>query len=196
MAKRAAIYYRVSTTDQDVGGQVDELREYADHRGFKVVGEYVDTASGATRKRPELDLMLGQVRTGKVDIVLVWAFDRFARSTSHLVNTLEEFQQLGVDFISFRQQIDTSTAAGKLTFTILAGIAEFEREMIRERVKTGMAAAKARGRHVGRRRIPMTKQSKARSLRSRGMSYREIAKQLGIATGTALRYAKKTKLNG
>ena len=190
MVKRAAIYYRVSTTDQNVGGQVAELRQYADHRGLKVVGEYVDKASGAARQRPELDRMLEQVRTGKVDLVLVWAFDRFARSTSHLVNTLEEFQQLGVDFISFRQQIDTSTAAGKFTFVVLAGIAEFEREMIRERVKTGMAAAQARGKHVGRRQIPLAKQSRARSLRSGGMSYREIAKQLSIAPGTAMRYAK------
>ncbi len=193
MAKRAAIYYRVSTTDQDVDGQVDELREYANHRGFEVVGEYIDKASGTARQRPELDQMLEQVRTGKVDLVLVWAFDRFARSTSHLVNTLEEFQQLGVDFISFRQQIDTSTAAGKLTFTILAGIAEFEREMIRERVKTGMAAAKARGKHVGRKQIPLTKQSKVRALRSGGLSYRDIAKQLGIAPGTAMRYAKSSR---
>ena len=129
--------------------------------------------------------------------MLVWAFDRFARSTSHLVNTLEEFQWLGVDFISFRQQIDTSTPAGKLSFTISAGIAEFKREMIRERVKTGTATAKARGKHVGRRRIGLDKQSaddffgtKVRSLRSKGMSYRAIAKQLGIAPGTALRYTR------
>ena len=94
--------------------------------------------------------------------------DRCARSTSHLVSTLEEFQALGVDFLSYTQQIDSTTPAGKLTFTVLAAIAEFEREIIRERVKAGMAAAKARGKHVGRKRIPMSKQSKARSLRSQG----------------------------
>ena len=139
-----AIYYRVSTTEQKPDRQVRELRRYARKRKFKVQGEYVDKVSGATRSRPELDRLMEEVRQGKVDVVLVWAFDRFARSTSHLVNTLEEFQALGVDFISYRQQIDTSTPAGKLTFTVLAAIAEFEREIIRERVKSGMAAAKAR----------------------------------------------------
>ena len=151
MADRVAIYYRVSTADQNHDGQVRELREYADRRGLQVVGEYVDTASGAKRSRPELDRMLKDVRSRKADIVLVWAFDRFARSTSHLVTTLEEFQALGVDFVSYRQLIDTTTPAGKLTFTVLAAIAEFERELIRERVKAGMAAAKAKGRRRRRR---------------------------------------------
>jgi hypothetical protein len=112
---RTAIYYRVSTVDQSVDGQIAELRAYAEKRGFEVAGEYVDHCSGAARERPELARMMGDVRQRKADIVLVWAFDRFARSTSHLVSTLEELQGLGVDFISYKQQIDTSTAAGKLT---------------------------------------------------------------------------------
>ena len=189
---RAALYYRVSTADQTPQMQMDELRAYAEKRGFQVVGEYVETASGASRKRPELDRMLGDVRARKADVVLVWAFDRFARSTSHLVTTLEEFQALGVDFISYTQQIDTTTPAGKLTFSVLAAIAEFEREMIRERVKAGMAAAKARRQRIGRRRISMEKQSRVRRMREHGMTLREIAEAVGVSLGTAAAYARET----
>ena len=188
---KVAIYYRVSTAEQKPDRQVRELRRYARKRKFEIHSEYVDTVSGAVRCRPELDRLMETVRTREVDVVLVWAFDRFARSTSHLVNTLEEFQALGVDFVSYSQQIDTTTPAGKLTFTVLAAIAEFEREIIRERVKSGMAAAKARGKHVGRRRISMTKQSKARHLRSQGLSYRKIAKELRVSPGTVLNYTRE-----
>ena len=191
---RAAIYYRVSTVDQSVDGQIAELREYADKRGFEVAGEYVDHCSGAARERPELVRMMGDVRLRKADIVLVWAFDRFARSTSHLVSTLEELESLGVDFISYKHQIDTSTAAGKLTFTVLAAIAEFEREMIRERVKTGMANAKRAGTKsgnpIGRPRISAAKQSRIRAMRKEGVSYASISKQLGLAKSVVFRYSK------
>ena len=124
--KRVAIYYRVSTTDQSPQMQIDELREYANSRGFKVVGEFLDEASGRNNSRRQLESMLTQVRKRKVDVVLVWKYDRFARSTQHLVNTLEEFKSLGVDFISYTQQIDTTTSMGKFFFTVMAGIAEFE----------------------------------------------------------------------
>ena len=193
---RAAIYYRVSTVDQSVDGQIAELREYAEKRGYDVAGEYVDHCSGAASQRPELDRMMHDVRQRKADLVLVWAFDRFARSTSHLVSTLEELQILGVDFVSYKQQIDTSTAAGKLTFTVLAAIAEFEREMIRERVKTGMANAKRAGTKsgnpIGRPRISAAKQSKIRSMRKDGVSYARISRQLGLAKSVVFRYAKAT----
>ena len=191
MAK-VAVYYRVSTAEQKPDRQIRELRAYARKRKFKIHGEFVDKAPGTTRSRPELDRLLEEVRRRKVDVVLVWAFDRFARSTSHLVETLEEFQKLGVDFVSYTQQIDTTTPAGKLTFTVLAAISEFEREIIRERVKSGMAAAKARGKHVGRKRIPMSKQNKARSMRSQGLSFRQIAKELRVSPGTVLNYTKHT----
>ena len=190
MAK-VAIYYRVSTTEQKPDLQVRELRAYSRKRKFKIQGEYIDAASGATRYRPELDRLMEEVRRGQVDVVLVWAFDRFARSTTHLVSTLDEFQVLGVDFVSYTQQIDTTTPAGKLTFTVLAAIAEFEREIIRERVKSGMAAAKARGKHVGRRRISITKQSKAKLMRSQGLSYRKIARELGVSPGTVVNYTRQ-----
>ncbi len=187
---RVAIYYRVSTADQSPQAQVRELRTYAERRRVRYIEEYVETASGVARSRPELDRLMADVRKRKVDLVLVWAFDRFARSTRQLVEALEEFGELGVDFVSYTQQIDTTTPAGKLTFSVLAAIAEFERELIRERVRAGMAAAKARGKHVGRRRIPMAKQNRARHLREQGLSFRKIASELGVSPGTAANYAK------
>ncbi len=187
---RVAIYYRVSTADQSPQAQVRELRTYAERRRVRYIEEYVETASGVARSRPELDRLMADVRRRKVDLVLVWAFDRFARSTRQLVEALEEFGELGVDFVSYTQQIDTTTPAGKLTFSVLAAIAEFERELIQERVRAGMAAAKARGKHVGRRRIPMAKQNRARHLREQGLSFRKIASELGVSPGTAANYAK------
>ena len=193
MTKTVAIYYRVSTVDQSHDSQVRELRQYSEKRGLQVYEEYVDAASGSTKSRPELDRMLAAVRSRKVDVVLVWAFDRFARSTSHLVTTLEEFQDLGVDFVSYRQQIDTSTPAGKLTFTVLAAIAEFERELIRERVRAGMAAAKARGKRIGRRKVPMAMQGQIRRLRAAGMSTRKVAKEVGVSVRTVMNYSQQSR---
>ena len=186
--KRVAIYYRVSTTDQNPQMQMDELREYAKSRRLKVVGEFLDEASGRNNSRRQLEEMLTQVRKRKVDVVLVWKYDRFARSTQDLVNTMEEFQSLGVDFISYTQQIDTTTSMGKFFFTIMAGIAEFESDIISERVRSGMAAAKRKGKHVGR---PQTKQavvSRARALRESGKSIREVAKKLGVSPATVQKY--------
>ena len=138
-----------------------------------------------------------QVRRRKVDVVLVWAFDRFARSTSHLSSTLEEFQALGVDFVSYRQQIDTTTPAGKLTFHVLAAIAEFEREMIKERVRSGMAAAKVRGTRsgnpIGRPKLGASKVSEMRRMRKDGVSYRAIAKKVGVSPGTVVNYVRAAK---
>ena len=187
---RVAIYYRVSTTDQDPEMQIAELRAYTERRQLEIVGGFVDRASGADRSRPGLDLMMTQVRRGKVDLVLCWALDRLGRSVRHLCELAEEFEVQRVDLISLQQQLDTSTPSGRLTFHVLGAVAQFERELIRERVKAGMAAAKARGVRIGRRRIPMSKQSEARRLRRQGLSYRKIGAQLGISPATALSYAK------
>ena len=188
--KRVAIYYRVSTTDQDPQMQIDELREYAKSRRFKVVGEFLDEASGRNNSRVQLEEMLKQVRKRKVDVVLVWKYDRFARSTQHLVNTLEEFKSLGVDFISYTQQIDTTTSMGKFFFTIMAGIAEFESDIISERVRSGMAAAKRQGKHVGRPPTKPTLVSRAKILRESGKSIREAAKELHISPATVQKYCR------
>jgi DNA invertase Pin-like site-specific DNA recombinase len=188
--KRVAIYYRVSTSSQQEDLQVDELIEYAKFRKLRVVGEYIDKGiSGATRRRPALDQMMEACNKGKIDIVLVWAFDRFGRSTKHLVESLELFQSLGIDFVSYQQQIDTSTAAGKLLFTVISAFAEFERNMLSERVIAGQQAAKRRGKHIGRF-TDLDKQDQIRQLRKQGKSIRAIATNIPCSTATVQKALK------
>lgn len=151
---RAALYARVSTLHgQDVGLQVDELRQVATQRGWTVVGEYLDEGvSGTKDRRPALDRMMADARSGKLDLIAVWRFDRFARSTRHMVVALDEFRSLNIDFVSIREAIDTSTSVGKVLFTLISAISEMEAEAIRERVVAGVRRAQAAGKHVGRPR--------------------------------------------
>ncbi len=148
--KRTAIYARVSTQDQNPQMQIRELRSYAKARSFKIVHEFVDRESGIKEDRAELSKLWQAVRARKVDIVLVWKFDRFARSTKQLVEALDEFKHLGVDFISQTEQIDTSSPTGKVLFTMVSAFAEFERELMSERVRAGIARARAQGKPHGR----------------------------------------------
>jgi DNA invertase Pin-like site-specific DNA recombinase len=167
--------------------QLGELREHASRRGWTVVGEYIDQGiSGSRERRPELDRLWTDFRKRKVDAVLVYRYDRFARSLRQLVNALEEFRALGIDFISLHEGVDTSTPNGRLVFGIFASIAEFERELIRGRVISGLAAAVARGVRLGR---PKRTVDAARvvALRSAGASWREVAEQMRIGVGTAVR---------
>src|SRR2546425_4941547 len=152
---RAAIYARVSPhAGQNPEMQVAELREYCARRGWEITGEYVDAGvSGARERRPELDRMLAACKRRQVDAVVVYRYDRFARSLRQLVNALEEFRTLGIDFVSLHEGVDTSTANGRLVFGIFATIAEFERELIRDRVRSGIASARAKGKHLGRPRV-------------------------------------------
>jgi len=152
---RAAIYARVSTNNgQDPHMQIRELREYCERRGWEIEGDYVDVGvSGAKEHRPQLDALLVVCRKRRVDAVVVYRYDRFARSLRQLVNALEEFRSLGIEFISLHEGVDTSTPNGRLVFGIFASIAEFERELIRDRVKSGIAAAKSRGKILGRPRV-------------------------------------------
>lgn len=186
--KRVALYARVSThNDQDVGLQLDELRAVALQRRWTVVEEFVDEGvSGGQRSRPALDRLMGAVRDGQVEAIAVWRFDRFARSTQHLLAALEEFRTLGVDFISMREAIDTSTATGKMVFTFLAAVAEFERALIVERVKAGVARAKAQGKHCGRPRRDIDLDL-ARLLREQGHGIRRVANMLGVPKSTLVR---------
>ncbi len=180
--KRVAIYARVSTVGkgQDVGMQLDELHQVVRQRSWQVVGEYIDDGvSGTKDTRPALDRLMTDVRRGRVDLVLVWRFDRFARSTSHLLSGLDEFRRHGVDFISLREQVDTSTAMGRAVFTIVAAIAELEREIIVERVKAGVARAQARGKHCGRPRRELDLRA-ARLLLAQGIGIRQVAAMLGL----------------
>ena len=149
--KRAAIYARVSTNNgQHPEMQLAELRIYCERRGWKVAGEFVDVGiSGAKEHRPGLDKLLSLCGKRLVKAVVVYRYDRFARSLRQLVNALEEFRTLGVDFISIHEGVDTTTANGRLVFGIFASVAEFERELVRGRVVSGLAAAKARGQRLG-----------------------------------------------
>src|SRR6202453_1138194 len=152
---RDAIYARVSNTGQGQPAemQVRELREYCERRNWQIAGEYVDTGiSGAKDSRPELNKLLADAHKRRFDVVVVWKFDRFARSVSHLLRALETFNALGIGFVSLSESIDTSTPAGKMVFTVLASVAELERSLIAERVRAGLRNAKAKGIILGRPR--------------------------------------------
>jgi len=186
--KRAAIYARVSThKGQNPEMQLDEVREYCRRRGWKILGEYVDEGiSGSKEHRPALDRLLSDCRKRLVDAVVVYRYDRFARSLRQLVNALDDFRALGIDFVSLHEGVDTSTPNGRLVFGIFASIAEFERELIRDRVRSGLALARSRGRQLGRPRI-VVDASRVASLRAQGQSWASISAEMGIGRGTAQR---------
>lgn len=152
---RTALYLRVSTPDQKPDLQYDGLRDYAERAGLVVVGEYLDVAvSGRREGRPQLNALMTSARNREIDNVLVWKFDRFARSTKHLLTALDEFNHLGIRFISVQDQIDMASPMGKAMFTIIGAMAELESSLISERVTAGMQAAKSRGKHLGRPPLP------------------------------------------
>ena len=192
---RVALYARVSTMNgQEPETQLRELREYAQHRKFTIVGEYVDRGiSGSRDNRPQLDLLMVDCRRRRVDAVLVYRYDRFARSLRHLVNALDEFRTLGIDFVSLHEGVDTSTANGRLIFGIFASIAEFERELIRDRVRSGLARARAQGKRIGRPRASLDLKCLAK-LRSDGWGWNRIAHELGVGPATVLRAAERAGL--
>src|ERR1700722_18207905 len=148
--KRAAIYARVSTGDQHPETQLYDLREMAKVRGYEIVHEYTDIISGAKAKRPGLDQLLVDARRHRFDVVLVAAFDRVARSVRHFLEVLDEVNHLGIEIISFRENIDTGGPLGRAIVVIVGAIAELERNLIVERVKAGMRRAKLEGRRIGR----------------------------------------------
>lgn len=183
---RIALYARVSTTGngQSPEMQLRELREYATRRGFDIAGEYVDTGiSGAKDSRPELNRLMADAHQRRFDAVCVWKFDRFARSVSHLLRALETFKALGIEFVSFSEQMDTTTPTGKMIFTVLGAVAELERSLIAERVRAGLRNARAKGRRLGRPTVRASADDIAR-LRGEGLSVAAIAKLLGVSVGT------------
>ena len=186
---RAALYARTSTDDkgQDPELQLVELRRLAEHRRWSVAGEYVDAGvSGSKDRRPALDRLMADAQAGKLDAVAVWRFDRFARSTQHLLAALEQFRAINVDFVSMRESIDTSTPMGRMVFTMVAAVAELEREIIRERVIAGVRKAQASGKHVGRPRKHLDV-GVARLLLDQGLGQREVARKLGTTRGVLVR---------
>jgi len=193
---KAAVYARVSTNNgQNPEMQLEELRAYCQRRGWEIAGEYVDTGiSGSKEHRPALDRLLAGCRKRSVDAVVVYRYDRFARSLRQLVNALEEFRALGIEFISLHEGVDTSTPNGRLVFGIFASIAEFERELIRDRVKSGLASAKARGKHLGRPRV-VVDSDRIATLRREGASWQKIGKALGVGQGTVRRVLQQPAKN-
>ncbi|MDC3378670.1 recombinase family protein [Planctomycetota bacterium] len=190
--KQVAIYARVSTQDQDPEAQLREVRSYVVRRGWETAVEYVDRAvSGVKERRPALDKLLQDARRGRIDVVVVWALDRFGRSLRHLVTTIDELGALGVGFVATTQGIDTTDASptGRLTLQILGAVAEFERAMIRDRVRSGIAKAKASGKHCGRPRLELDPEHVSH-LRKTGMSLRAIADHLGVGKSTVARVLK------
>jgi len=185
---RVALYARISTNKQDAEMQLTELREYAVRRGWVAV-EYVDVMTGSKDSRPQLDKMMADATRRKFDVVCVWKFDRFARSTAHLLRALETFKTLGVEFVSLREAIDTSTAIGKMVFTFLGAVAEFEREIIRERVLAGVARARALG-HVPGPKPMQVDMDAVRARQSAGESLRAIARDLGVSAALLVKRAK------
>lgn len=192
--KRVALYARTSTArDQRPEMQIDELRVLAQQRGWQVMGEYVDRGiSGSKDRRPELDRLNSDVGKGKVDVVAVYRFDRYARSVKHLVTTLEEYRARSIDFVSLHDGIDTSTPAGRFTFHVISAVAELEREIIRERVRSGLQAARRRGEKLGRPRVNVDL-TRALGLKVQGLSYRQIASKMGIGLGTLHRAIKEAR---
>jgi len=182
--KRVAIYARVSTTEQSTESQLLDLRRYVADRGWQIFKEYVDEGiSGTKDSRPALNQLMNDAKKRKFDVVLVWRFDRFARSTRHLINALEEFKNLGIDFVSYQENIDTSSPLGGAIFTIISAVAQLERDIIAERVKAGLRRAVENGKQLGRPSVVVDKEEVHR-LRSQGHSLRNIAERLGISRTT------------
>jgi DNA invertase Pin-like site-specific DNA recombinase len=192
--KRVVIYTRVSSADQNVATQRCDLRPLAKARGYEIVGEYTDTISGTKGKRPGLDKLMSDARRGRFDVVLVWAFDRMARSVRHFLEVLDELTRLNVAFISFRENVDTDSALGRAMIVIVAAISELEKSLIVERVKSGMRRAKLEGRQIGRARLDINRQQVVED-RQGGMSLTNIAKRHNISRASVCRLMKESNGN-
>ena len=184
--KRAALYLRVSGIDQHPETQVYDLRQMATQRGLEIAQEYTDRISGAKAKRPGLDQMMADARRGRFDVILVWAFDRVARSVVHFLQLLDELNRLGVEFVSFRENIDTGGPLGRAIVVIIGAIAELERNLIIERVKSGMRRARLEGRQIGRKPLELDREAIFLD-RRRGQSLAQIARTHRISRATVHR---------
>lgn len=192
--RTVGLYARVSTDDkhQRPEVQLHPLRAYAESRGWAVV-EYVDEGvSGAKTTRPELDRMMADIDRGVISAVVVWKFDRFARSVQHLLTTLDRLREKNVDFVSVTESIDTSTPTGRFVFTLIAAMAEFEREMLRERVRAGMAEARRRGKQIGRKQRNIDLRP-VNAMLGTGLSVEEVARILNLPSATLRRHLKRAK---
>lgn len=190
-----ALYARVSTEGQDPEVQLHALRAHATNRGWTIVEEFVDHGySGAKERRPALDRLIKSAWTGTFQAVLVWRFDRFARSVKHLITALEQFRSLNISFISLQEQFDTSTPIGHVLFTIIGAMAQLERDIIRERVKAGLDRARSRGVRLGRP-IAQAKPDEVAVLKQQGLSLPEIAKHLRCSRSTVKRRLREALIS-
>jgi DNA invertase Pin-like site-specific DNA recombinase len=181
---RIGIYARVSTKDQSCELQLRDLRAYCAARGFELIREYIDVGqSGASDSRPQLNVLMGEARKRKFDAIVVWRFDRFARSTKHLLAALDEFRSLGIQFISYQENMDTSSPLGQALFTIVSAVAQLERDLIRERVTSGIRNARANGKTLGRPKSAVDR-DRILEMKTEGLSLRQIASGLGVGYGT------------
>jgi len=194
--KRAALYMRVSTLDQHPETQRYDLVQLAQQRGFAIVEEYVDRISGTRARRPGLERMMADARHGRFDVVVLWAFDRLARSVRHFLQVIDELRHLHIEFVSFRESIDTTGPLGQTVLVILSAVAELEHSLIRERVRAGMRRARLEGQHIGRPRLIVDRQAVVRD-RQRGYSIRQIAKLHRLSRTSVCRVLEQnTNLGG
>ena len=192
MSKRAALYLRVSTLDQHPETQLYDLRTLAQQRGLEIIREYTDRGiSGARARRPALDELLRDARRGEFDVVVVWACDRLARSVKHFLEVLDELSHLNIEFLSFREALDTGGPLGRAVVTIISVVAELERSLIIERVRAGMRRAKLEGRHIGRRRLVVDRSAVLHE-RAHGRSLSQIASSFGISRASVGRLLKQS----
>ena len=169
--------------------QTRDLEQFAQARGWRLVDSYLDLGiSGSKDKRPQLDRLMADAHKRRFDIVIVWRFDRFARSVSHLLRALETFNALGIAFVSLSEQMDTTTPTGKMIFTVLGAVAELERSLIVERVRAGLRNARAKGKTLGRPR-KIVDATKIAALRAQGRSWREVAREVGTTNTASARRA-------
>ena len=193
--KKAVLYLRVSTLDQHPETQRHDLEQMARQRGLEITEIYEDRISGASASRPGLDRMMADARRGKFNVVLVWACDRLARSVMHFLQVLDEFGRLNIEFISFREQIDTEGALGRAILVIVGAIAELERSIIKERVKAGLRRAKLEGRHIGRPALMLDHEAVLAD-RVRGMSLKELARKHQVSKSSICKLLKETSREG
>lgn len=190
--KIVAIYARVSTDKQKVDMQLNQLREFVKRSGWVIYQEYIDQSyTGTNTSRPAFLQMMTEARRRKFDVLLVWKLDRLSRSLKDLINTLDELGSCGIDFVSYDNNLDTSTPTGKLVFQIVGAVAEFEKDIIRERVIAGLSNAKQKGKRLGRPPISNKLYEQAKILRSQGLSFRSIENKLGVNEGTIRKKLKK-----
>ena len=190
---KVALYTRVSTQDQSTDLQRSDLKRYCEQRGLEIYKEYCDQGfSGTKDQRPALNELMEDARKRKFDAVLCWRFDRFARSTKHLITALEEFHYLGIDFVSYQENIDTSSPLGKAMFTIVSAIAELERSIIVERVRAGIRRARENGKRLGRPKKLNLNVQEIQKMRDQGLSFSKIARIVGACPATIYQVLRRS----